>query len=283
MGDIKGFRAKWNLRDKLGISKHLMKCNDTKPSELHRSVRHIEQYKYWKATEFRTFLLYIGVVALKNRVDDLEYKMFLKLHCAVTICSTEKYKQCLPLARTLFIEFIENHIDLYGESSITMNIHNTSHVVDDVQMFGPLNRISAYEFENHLHTLKLQLKQCNRPLQQIARRVIESKKTAKKVDIFEKVDNFTKLRKSFKLDDGSLAYRYFQYNVTENNLIVGSPLKTIHNFFEKIPFDSMNLNIFCSDGVQLDSRYYELNTIKAKMFSLPYESKWVFIPLLHSL
>lgn len=157
----------------------MVKCNETRPSEIHRSIRTLNDIKYWKATEFRSFLLYIGIVVLKERVSQREYELFLKLFCAVSICSSHIYASYIPIARDLFIDFIENHIELFGEGSITMNIHNTSHVVDDVEMFGPLDTISAYKFENHLHHLKLNLKQCNQQLQQIARRIIEKSHSKK--------------------------------------------------------------------------------------------------------
>lgn len=142
IGDIKTHGRKWNKQEVIETSRFLIQCNETRPTDIHRSIRAMECIKYWKATEFRTFLLYIGVVLLKGRISEEEYTLFLKLFCAVTICSSHVYAPCLPLARQLFIDFIENHIEIYGESSITINIHNTNHVVDDVEMFGPLNTIA---------------------------------------------------------------------------------------------------------------------------------------------
>lgn len=314
LGGLKGTKRTWNQSETLEISEFLKKCNERRPSDIHRSIRSLDVINHWKATEFRTFLLYIGIVALKDRLSEQEYQMFLKLFCAVTICSSKMYASYLPLARRLFIDFIETHIDIHGEGSITMNMHNTSHVVDDVETFGPLDTISAYAFENHLHSLKLKLKQCNRPLQQIARRIIESIGCMKKVDLSNEDTTIPVLKKPFELTDGILGHRHIEYrakvflssekerdkwfltfsneivefhycvkNERGENLIKGSPLNNVGNFFERIPFDSSYLNIFSSDQEKGELTDYKISSIKAKMFCLQYDSRLVFVPLLHTL
>lgn len=225
--------------------------------------------------------------------------MFLKLFCAVIICSSSVYRTYLPLARQLFIDFIENHIEIHGESSITINIHNLSHVVDDVEMFGPLYTISAYEFENCLYQIKLKRKQCSKPLQQVACRVSEVAAALENTG-FELKEKFPQLDYPFQLPENHLAYRLMKYKpgvtlssahrnkkdnwfLTSNNRIVefhfitedrgrlkirGSALKKMYNFFQQ-PFDSKRLNIFLSDGEKHNAEYFDINTIKAKMFCLP--------------
>lgn len=315
LGHIKGAR-KWTQQESIAISKSLSKYNDTRPSDIHRNIRTLDHIKYWKASEFRTFLLYIGVVVLKNRLSQREYTMFLKLFCAVTICSSNVYVPYLTVARKLFAEFIENHIELYGEASITMNIHNLSHVVDEVETFGSLDTISAYKFENHLHHLKLKLKQCNKPLQQIARRITESSYLEKNA-LSKHNQNFPYLKHPVSLYDGTTVFRWIHYNenavlssfkenekdkwfltfnneiiefdcvlkdnVNKKHMIRGSALKNVQNFFETVPFNSKYLNLFLSDREKAEPQYYPLNSIKSKMFCLSYNSEWVFIPLLHTL
>lgn len=312
MGELTGYLRTWSNEKLVEISSELTKCNTTRPSDLHRNIRNLDVIHHWKGTEFRVFLMYLGIVILKKHVSAEEYDLFKYLFCAVTICSSNVYRKYLPLARRLFLDFIENHISIYGESSITINIHNLSHVVDDVEHLGPLHSISAYEFENSLHHLKLRLKQCNHPLQQIARRISEldssSKVTTwkpaffspkfdhpfvighymayKQVEFKQNVTISTHSAngkdKWFLTHDNIIVAFHFVLKHNENYIIRGSALKNIESFFQK-PFDSNHLNIFMSDGELNDARNFELNSIKAKMFCLPYENKWVFIPLLHTL
>lgn len=240
--------------------------------------------------------------------------MFLNLFCAVTICSTNTYAPFVPKARDLFNEFIENHINEYGEDSIVSNIHLLNHVVDDVEHYGELNTFNAYAFENSLHHLKLNLKQCRRPLEQIVRRIQEASSIECKYT-FKIPGQKTIVKHEFMLPGSSeLAYRYIEYNskiklsavsdskknryfLTLNGSVVefdyaikigngykihGSALKTTSNFFEK-PFLSKYINIHFSDGEKIAPQYYELSAVKAKLFCLPYKNEFVYIPLLHTI
>lgn len=311
-GEMDGYSIKWSKRELGEISAVLTECNKTRPFEIHRAIRTLDQIHHWKGTEFRSFLLYVGIVVLKNHVIQREYEMFLNLFSAVTICSSKAYQRYLPLARKLFVDFIEDHIEIHGESSITMNIHNTSHVVDDVENLGPLDTISAYEFENSLHHLKLRLRQCNKPLQQIARRLSEMAESSVVIAI-KPTNSFPKVDHQFVFEN-DLAFKQIEFKqnalissekangkdkwfLTHGNIIVefhfvvkkqgkyvicGRPLRDTQNFF-KNPFDSKHLNIYSSDGELLDFQYFELSAIKAKMFCVPYENNWVYVPLLHTL
>lgn len=73
----------------------------------------------------------------------------------------------------MFNEYILEFIDLYGKEYISSNVHNLCHIVNDVCNFGNLTKISAYPFENCLYGLKLKLRNCSRPLEQISRRISE--------------------------------------------------------------------------------------------------------------
>lgn len=291
LGSLGGRQRTWSNAEIVEISSYLMKCNDTLPFEIHRKIRPLDNISYWKGTEFRTFGLYLGIVVLKNHIVQSEYRMFLDLFCAVTICSTNFYALYLPLARKLFIDVINAHIEIFGESSITMNIHSLSHIVDDVEHFGPLYTISAYEFENCLHHLKLNLQQCNRPLEQIARRIGE-RSVSKSIQ--------TALNPNYSLPElshqsisndhpGIIIFQCVKYkpgamlsSVNENvkdkwfltfeniivefhfitrdqtqkkHLIWGSPLKMSENFFNK-PIHSSILNVFLSDCEKCESRFF---------------------------
>lgn len=316
LGEIKGYPRAWSTVQIEEISSLLSNLNGTKPLEIHRRIISLKQIKHWKGTEYRTLLLYAGIVIFKDFLSIEEYSMFLKLFCAVTICSTNAYSPYLSVARNLFIDFIEMHKDLYEEHSITINIHLLSHVVDDVEHLGPLCTISAYPFENRLHHIKLRLKQCNRPLEQIARRLQEGVMRRKNLDLNSSYSEYPKFDKEFISAENPNAYsfRRVQFNsdvifssvdgnrkdewmlTHENNIVAfssvvklergyfirGRCLKQIEDFF-KSPFNSSFLNIFMSDGVKNDPAYFSLASIKAKLFCMPYKDNFVFVPLLHTL
>lgn len=146
--------AKWSATDIKEIGILLQNCNTCMPNEIHRSVRALDTLSYWKRTEYRTFLLYLGPVVLKDYLQPHIYKHFLQLFCAVTICTSDIYSEVLHVADSLFKDYIEGYIQIYGKDTISSNVHNLCHVVNDIRRFGNLTSISAYPFENMLYFLK---------------------------------------------------------------------------------------------------------------------------------
>lgn len=304
----------WAKADITKISHILVQFNNTLPREIHRKIRSLHHIHYWKASEYRTLMLYVGIVFLKDIIPEIEYQLFLKLFCAVTISSCEYYRFCLPLARVLYLEYIEGFINCYGLDTITSNIHNLSHVIDDVEMFGNLSKISAYDFENALHQIKLLLKQCNKPLEQVARRLYEIDSRAQPVsltniftpqvkfefDCPQSPNNVAFRRIIFKpntslssdiknqwfllKNNNTIAKFECAYKIGNRYIIRAFPLNVSskQDFFTR-PINSSHLNIFLSDIEETPSQHYELCDIKAKLFCLPYKDRFVFMPLLHSL
>ena len=150
----------YNFRTKLTsaqidqLSEMLQMCNVTKPVEIHRSIRNLKSLKFWKGTEYRTFLLYIGPVVLKNFLNFEAYSNFLTLFCAVTILSCNAYMKYVDIAKQLMEDFIEQYIHIYGIDSVSSNVHNLCHVVNDVKKFGNLSQISSYPFGKLFRTPK---------------------------------------------------------------------------------------------------------------------------------
>lgn len=289
----------------------LSEYNKTRPKEIHRKIRSLNHIHFWKGTEFHTFLCYVGCVLLKDFLCEEQYVHFLKLMCAASICLTDQYKAFLPKARSLFEEFIEESKDIYGSHSVTSNIHNLCHIVDEVERFGELNSISAYEFENELHSIKMRIKLCNKPLQQISRRLSETSYKSALLDL-DNHNNFPQLNDKYVLPGSQnlIVYKKIQFRdfvlseklgdnyfstkngdivileyaiMIENKILVrGSRLKMRNNFFVR-PFSSSYLSIYLSDNSKFDSEFFDISLIKAKLFSLPFKNQYVHFPLLHTI
>ncbi|CAH0555095.1 unnamed protein product, partial [Brassicogethes aeneus] len=167
------FKTKLSARDINLISEKLMQCNSTKPTDIHRAIRPLKYLKNWKGTEWRTILLYLGPVVLKDYLSSAVYYNYLLFFCAATILSSKVHLKFIIVAETLILDFIETFGNLYGLDAISSNVHNLCHVVNDVKKFGSLSEISAYPFENFLSRLKPLVRTGNRPLAQIAKRVAE--------------------------------------------------------------------------------------------------------------
>lgn len=310
LGKTKRCRALWNAQQTDQISSLLLQYNATLPFDFHRRFRSLEHIHFWKGTEFRTIIMYAGIVLFKDFLPSYEYEIFLKLSCAVTICSSKVYKVFYPLARKLFIEYIEGHIDIYGEESVVSNIHNLCHVVDDIEHLGDLSTLGAYPFENALHHMKLVLKQCNKPLEQLVRRIHENgilqkpfcfehcifpkfmcpfnysedpnRMAFRKVELKSSSTLSNDNKNKWYLSNTNIIAQFeFGFKNDADYFIRGRPLKETKIFFNS-PFDSKYLHIFISNCECSESQDFNVKDIKAKMWAIPYGNDYVFLPLLHT-
>ncbi|KAK4886207.1 hypothetical protein RN001_002478 [Aquatica leii] len=160
------------------ISNHLESLKPYIPIDFNRKPRSLSDLSRWKATEFRTFLLYIGPLVLKDMVDIAVYENFLLLHCSITILLSNSHITHIgtSFAGKLLKTFVEHCESLYGEHFQIYNIHNLCHLNEDAERFGSLNCISSFPFENYLGQLKRLVRSTINPLQEICNRLSEIEK-----------------------------------------------------------------------------------------------------------
>lgn len=165
------------------ISQKLLKLRHSSPLEFSRRPRKLSEYLHWKATEFRTFLLYTGPIVLKKIVSLEVYSHFLLLHCAVTILINDthlKIQSNIDYAEELLNEFVKDFLSVYGKEYVSQNVHNLLHLCSDVRKFGSLDNFSAFRFGNHLFSIKKMIQKGEKPLQQLARRTAEMESVIEK-------------------------------------------------------------------------------------------------------
>ncbi|XP_050064613.1 uncharacterized protein LOC126553503 [Aphis gossypii] len=158
------------------ISSDLIRLKSFYPKEFSRLPRSLEELKFWKATEFRSFLLYSGLIVLRGKLKKSLYKHFMLLHCSVRLLMSDE--TCITyneLANKMLRQFVTQYSDLYGEEYITYNVHGLIHLAQFVKMHGSLDKFSAFKFENCLQIIKSTLKNCRFPLQDVYNRLIEYK------------------------------------------------------------------------------------------------------------
>lgn len=307
-----GFCAKLQFSYIQEMSDLLEECNNYKPTEIHRTIRRLNYIKLWKGSEYRTFLLYLGPVILKKFVDQDIYQHFLILMCAVRIVSSFKYKKYMNVAEILFKDYIRCYINLYGRGSITSNVHNLCHIVNDVKKFGPLPIISTYPFENILGHMKHMLRSGNLPLQQIAKRTLEFSKighlsTNSVVNISPEQEIKGILHEIPGCEKVFLKINYKNQFVISNNVknkwflttsgeivqmlnaillkgklyIYGQALRKQYDFFQ-LPIKSSYIDIYESDGQFCAPKLFSAeNEIEFKLFCHKTNKSLVFFPLIH--
>lgn len=309
-----GYIRKWT-KDKIANTSQLLeRCQKYMPKEIHRAVRNLDCLRKWKGTEYRTLLLYVGMVVLKPVLNTSEYNHFLVLVCAVWICYSKSYKHYLPIAEKMFKFYIQQYINLYGRHSIGSNVHLLAHVVEEMEKnkIDSLMDVSTYKYENSLRILGLQIKHGYRPLEQVSRRCFENSNMNLSIhEIFETEKNSPKvfyknIRESivtwdniqisndFVLSNRKTADSWFLtqtdkivrmiYAIKEYTeyKILGAYIEQKNKFFSH-PITSIKLKIFESDGKENDQlQFFDISSITAKMICLPHNDKFVFVPLIHT-
>ncbi|XP_055682561.1 uncharacterized protein LOC129789619 [Lutzomyia longipalpis] len=298
------YRTKWSNAQITEICQLLKFANESRPIELHRQIRTLRYLSIWKGTEYRTFLLYLGIVILKDFLKPNVYYHFSLLFCAYSIYSARYYQKYRDIAHELIEEYVKSYSYFYGPSSVVSNVHNLIHVIDDVRLFGELENISTYPFESYLGIFKKLVRSGNRPLAQVAKRFCEisTYKNKKK----EETKNYPILTReglgvTFELEKGFTLkndHKNKWFLSAENEIveminvnyfndelkIVGDKLVDKANSFFTNPIDSSFLNIYSVENINKKSRkHYRLEDVKCKLFQQNYRSMNVFLPILHTL
>lgn len=73
------------------LSQHMELLRVYVPLEFNRKPRSLSELSYWKATEFRNFLLYYGPFVLRNNIDIAIYEHFLLLHVSISMLASSKH------------------------------------------------------------------------------------------------------------------------------------------------------------------------------------------------
>ena len=117
------------------------------PVEFERKCRSLDELDHWKATEYRLFLLYLGIVLLQDVLPTEYYIHFCSLSCAIQILSDPK--ECVDnndYAQSLLVYFVEQMSILYGVQEVVYNVHGLIHIADDVKRLGPLDTFSTFPY-----------------------------------------------------------------------------------------------------------------------------------------
>lgn len=302
-GNFGKYVTKWSAKDAETVSNFLTKRK--LPSEIHRSVRGLDCISHWKASEYRSFLLYLSIIILPDVLPNDALTHFLAFFCGITICSSENYSNFLPLAKELLqCVFVDHFKDFYGEDYMTSNVHNVVHITDEVQRFGPLPTFSAYPFENKLFSIKRMLRQGNNPLAQVAKRCSEVSKITKNREnqqlenrepfVTTNSRNLTVLHLKEYIISTKSKDKYFLCNSNDvlevkKISVVSSEIKIycykiwdLVEVFEK-PVKSSYLNIF---KAKLPARRTDTivgpQDIKMKLMCTEHNNHLYFVPLLHT-
>ncbi|XP_057336342.1 uncharacterized protein LOC130674907 [Microplitis mediator] len=119
------------------------------PGFVSRLTRSVNDYKYWKASEWKQWLLHYSIPILSSIMTDqyLEHHKLL-----VTAISYLSYisisKKMISVSFTSIKIYIFQFKNLYGLTHMTCNLHSLYHLPDVVRKFGPLPVTSCFAYED---------------------------------------------------------------------------------------------------------------------------------------
>ena len=131
-------------------------ANQRPPHEFSRRPRSISKHlNYWKASEFKNWLLFYSVPILKGYLPSLYYHHYVLLVTALHILLQESISvQQAEAAEMMLKDFVSLLPELYGEQNCTANAHMLLHLPMYVRLWGPLWTHSTFAFESKNGHLK---------------------------------------------------------------------------------------------------------------------------------
>lgn len=143
------------------------------PREFARNPRGLDQFNNFKATEFRQLLLYTFIVVFRGVISDEQCNHFLLLHSSMRILLNHSSPENLDFADESLKTFVLKAEDVHGLQFLTYNAHGILHLVADYKLYGPLDSISAFPYENNMPKYRQCVRKPDKPLQQVYKRIQE--------------------------------------------------------------------------------------------------------------
>jgi len=170
--DSKHHKEDWYLGSKVNdIDQGLKAINP--PLEVTRAPRSLKDRKFWKASEWRSFLLFYALPVLSgilkkkywNHLFLLVFSMHTLLHDAIKANHVDMAERALR-------KFVRNFEKLYGAKNVSFNVHLLMHLATSVRNWGPLWATSTFPFESFNGTLLKFFNGTTHVLDQIVKRFL---------------------------------------------------------------------------------------------------------------
>ena len=256
--------------------------------------------KLWKATEFRLFLLYVGIAFFLDSsvFSTAQFNNFKYLCCSMRLLVMKDSD--VTVAARIILKFLNSSIKLYGPGIMSYSYHNLIHLPDDYRLYGNLDEISAFPFESFLgNHVKKAVRAPNKAPQQIAQHLLALNKNMSEakgpaeldLTLNKKLGKYKGLKASATisanncvlLKDGGIAY-ITEFQIQEKEIYAScKKFKHLMSLFLK-PIDSKSVLIFkIPDPDQYDEVTVHSKEIDRKMMLLPCRNFRIAVGLLHSL
>lgn len=241
------------------------------PSEFQRRLRSFKELEHFKATEYRSLILYFGPYLLKRFLPSQFYDHFLLLHFSVYVFTSERFTHLHSCATRCMELFVANMSSLFGQQSLSYNVHILLHLSEFVSLYGTLDSFSAFPFENHLAILKWRVKKTNMIFHQSLNQLINIRSLYVNSPQSQLIFSAQPPNNCAVLNDGSFL---LVSHVGFDNALSGSLLAFSRDLYV-YPYPSRCLQI----GFYSQSRI-KLNQVYpvSKAICIPFDSDFLILP-----
>lgn len=272
------------------ISRRVKLFSDNQPIEFQRKLRPFtEHLGTMKGTELRQHLLFVFPLLLKGIISQDKINNFLKLHVASIIFTHGRFSQFYDQADQLIKMFLQESGEIYNPRHETYVFHSMCHMKKFVDLYGEWDNFSTFEYESYNATVKNYIKSHNKPLHQIAYRIIEIYETpqfninekTKPIEIrdgkgdgsfqqlkyYDLTFNVNKSGQHFLLLKSGTCVKLSTIKTGENGVILsGFPFKNQVSVYDCV--DTTRFNIFKSPDVYDQLIDFKLDEIDGKLWKI---------------
>lgn len=143
------------------------------PKCITRTPRGIHERKMWKASEWRSWLVFYSLVCLPKVIPQKYVEHLAMFVCAIHLLLQNSITQeMLQTADNLLVKYIVTFQTYFGKKSMTYNVHLLFHLVKSVENWGPLWATNCFPFEDANRLLLIMKKSPNQIAVQVSRKFL---------------------------------------------------------------------------------------------------------------
>jgi hypothetical protein len=118
------------------------------PHNISRKVGSLDHLPMWKSTELKTFIFYLAIPLLFDKLPE-PYFYMLASYVIATRLLYEPIDELseIDIAEKIFDKYHEQLAESFGDFAYTYTIHAHLHLAKQVRMHGPLKSHSQFVFE----------------------------------------------------------------------------------------------------------------------------------------
>lgn len=258
------------------------------PSDFVRRPRGLKHMEHFKATEYRLFALYLAPVLFKLcKLNTNQYTNFLNFFISYRLImglNGEVTEDECRTAEILLRQFVKTFHDVFDE--LSFNFHNILHLVDVVRRHGPVDKYSAYKYENFYFLMRKWIRKPSHIFEQLwnrwtqTRGRVQRKSTTNKTFGVKILDS--SIRNNCIMTEDDNIYIITKKIVNPDGVFFETKKFSNRSSFFSTPVISEDLNIYVvSDSDLVDGPALRLEQVKRKMFRIPYLDQFVIMPVLH--